>query len=266
MSDEHEHTTTHQPDHHHGHGDGPRRGERRLTGRAVFLLAFAVIVAAIAFTGESLGRTSSSSPDTISVTGSGTVRGTPNTMSFNVGVQTMAASATSALEENNSQMRALEATLLRHGLTKSGLQTSDLEIYENTNNEGAITGFTVDDQLDATTHHLDQAGAALDAAAHAVGNDITLNGVTFSISNQSRLLAAARARAVQNAHLEATQIAKGAGATVGAALRVVDEENTGSSGVVYTPNSFEAAASAVPVESGTQSVNVEVKVVFALNG
>lgn len=251
-------------DHSHGHERATRRG-RRPGVRLLALTLFAVVIAAIAFTGETLGHARSASGATITVTGSGTVRGTPDTMSFQVGVQTTAASATSALEENNTQLRTLEATLLQHGIAKSGLQTSNLDIYENTNPQGVVTGFTVDDELTATTHHLDQAGAALDAAAHAVGNDIQLDGVTFSISNQSKLLARARAQAIKNARLEANQIARGAGDTVGSALRVTDEENTGSGGIVFAPTSFRAAASAVPVESGTQSINVQVKAVFALD-
>ena len=48
-----------------------------------------------------------------------------------------------------------------------------------------------------------------------MGNGIQLSGVTFSISNQSKLLAAARARAMENAHVEAAQVAKGGGTTLG---------------------------------------------------
>ena len=110
-----------------------------------------------------------------------------------------------------------------------------------------------------------KAGAAIDAAAHAVGNGIQLSGVTFSISNQSKYLAAARARAIQNAHTAASQIAKGGGTTVGSIVKLIDEENAPSTGIVYPFSSLAAAANKnVPIEAGTQAVSVQVKVVYAL--
>ncbi len=249
----------------HPHDHGPWRRGRRGYVRLVFLLLFAIVIAAIAFTGESLGHHRAAGAATITVTGSGTVHGTPNTLSFQLGVQTIASTAVNALDENNVKTKALESALLRHGLTKKDLQTSGLNIYENTGPNGEVTGFTAEDDLTVTSHDIKQAGAAIDAAAHAVGNGIQLSGVTFSISNQSSLLAAARARAVQNAHTAASQIAKGGGTTVGSIVSIIDEENAPSTGIVYPFSSLAAAANKnVPIEAGTQAVSVQVKVVYAL--
>jgi uncharacterized protein YggE len=264
------HDTSSDPanhDHDHDHHDHWSMRGRRRGPRFAFLIVFAAVIAAIAFIGESLGHTNSSSGATISVTGSGTVTGRPDTMSFEIGVQNVAASAKAALAENNTQMSQLESSLLRHGILKKNMQTSGLNIYANTNSAGAITGFTVQDLLNVTTHKLKSAGAALDAAANAVGNNVQLNGVTFSISNQSKLLASARARAIQNAHTEASQIAKGAGTTIGSIAKVTDQENTGGGGVFYpTDNTFKSAAAAVPIQSGSQQLSVQVSVVYHLNG
>jgi hypothetical protein len=251
------------PDHER-HGS-PQWKSTSFVTRMVFLIIFVIVIAAVAFLGETLGHTSSSSTDTITVTGSGTVTGTPNTMSFQMGVQTTAASANAALSENNVKTAALEASLLKNGVTKKNLQTSDLNIYANTNSNGTITGFTASDDLNVTTHQLSKAGAAIDAAAQSAGNGVQLSGVTFSISNQSKYLASARARAIQNAHTEASQIAKGGGTTVGSIVKVTDEENTGSSGIVYPFTQFASgAAKSVPVQAGSQSISVQVEVVYSL--
>ena len=266
MSDHLDASPSPHSDDEHRHDHTRRGGYRRQMGvRLVFLLVFAVVIAAIAFVGESLGHNHASSGATISVTGSGTVSGNPNTMSFQIGVQTVAANAAAALSENNTKMKALEAALLSNGVTKRNLQTTGLNVYQNTNNDNVVTGYTVQDNLNVTTHDLQKAGALLGAAAHSVGNDIQLSGVTFSISNQSAVLAKARAAAMRNAHTEATQIAKGGGTTVGHIVRVTDEENTGSTGVVL-PFAEAAAktASSVPIESGSQSVSVQVEVVYSL--
>jgi uncharacterized protein len=256
-----------QPSSDDGRDHPDHRGDpRHFSLRFVYLIVFAVVIAAIAFTGESLGRNhTSSSRATITVTGSGTVSGAPNTMSFQIGVQTVAVNAAAALNENNAKMKALEASLLGNGVTKKNLQTNGLNVYQNTNSSGAVTGYTVQDNLNVTTHDLAKAGTLLGAAANSVGNDIQLSGVTFSISNESKVLASARAAAMRNAHTEATQIAKGGGTTVGEIVSVTDQENTGGTGIVL-PFAEAAAkmASSVPVEAGTQSVNVQVQVVYAL--
>jgi uncharacterized protein YggE len=249
------------PDHHH---PGAPRSAAFVT-RMVFLIVFAVVIAGVAFLGESLGHSHSSSADTITVTGSGTVTGTPNTMSFQMGVQTIAASAAAALSENNVKTAGLEASLLKNGVTKKNLQTSDLNIYANTNSNGTITGFTASDELNVTTHQLSKAGNAIDAASQAAGNGVQLSGVTFSISNQSKYLASARARAIQNARTEASQIAKGGGTSVGSIVKITDEENTGSTGIVLPFSEFaSAAAKSVPVQAGSQSISVQVEVVYSL--
>jgi uncharacterized protein YggE len=254
------------PDHDLVRPGAPRWSSAAFVTRMVFLIVFVVVIAAVAFLGETLGHSRSSSPDTITVTGSGTVTGTPNTMSFQIGVQTVAASAAAALSENNVKTAALEASLLKNGVTKKNLQTSDLNIYANTNNNGAITGFTASDDLNVTTHQLSKAGAAIDAGAQAAGNGVQLSGVTFSISNQSKYLASARARAIQNAHTEASQIAKGGGTTVGSIVKVTDQENTGSTGIVHPFAQFASgAAKSVPVQAGSQSISVQVEVVYSLS-
>jgi uncharacterized protein YggE len=198
---------------------------------------------------------------TVTVSGTGTVQGKPDTVSFEVGVQTTAATATAALADNNSRMRALEAALSSHGVAPAEMQTSNLSINDNTNSNGVITGFSAYDDLNVTMHDIAKAGQALQAAANSAGNDVQLNGITFSISNQSQLLAAARAKAMRNARVEAAQLAAGAGASLGEVLKVTTTNN-------YQPiyqNTFAAVASpSVPLSTGRQPVSVNVQVTYRL--
>lgn len=202
----------------------------------------------------------------ITVTGAATVQGTPDTVTFQIGVHSTAASATGALARNNSQVASLEGALEGHGVTASEMQTSQLDIYANTNKYGTVTGFSVDDDLDVTMHAVGQAGSALDAAARAVGNDVTLYGISFSISNTSGLLATARGEAMLNARTEASQLAAGAGLTLGPIVKVTDEEN--AQPTYYYGGTFAAAADAanVPLQAGSQPISVQVSVVYALQG
>ena len=236
----------------------PPRANRRAFAAWVLVLIVAAAAVAVTLVSRPPGPRR-----TVTVTGTGTVQGAPDTMTVDVGVQTTATSAVAALTQNNADVARLESALLAHGLTRAGLQTSNLAIYPNTNSQGRVTGFTVNDTLTATTHQLSEAGAALDAAARTVGNDVQLNGVSFSISSQSRLLGLARRAAVRNAHAAALEVTSASATSLGAPLSIVDEESQ-SSPIVYAPTSFASAAAALPIQRGTTSLSVQVKVVYAL--
>jgi uncharacterized protein YggE len=201
---------------------------------------------------------------TITVTGNGQVEGTPDTATFNVGVDTTAQSAVDALERNNTQVAALEASLEQNGVLAKNMQTSWFNLSANTDSNGVVTGFSADDELSVTMTNLADLGEALDAAVHATGNGVTLDGISFSIANQSSLLAAARAEAMQQASTEASQLATGGGLAVGPIVKVTDQENAGQQ--IFYPGYMASAQSAasVPVQPGQQQISVQVTVVYQL--
>ena len=246
---------------------GARTRQNRAPGlfaTLVLLIAGVLVVVAI-IAGVQIGRSPGAAAATISVSGTGTVKGTPDTASFSIGVHTTDGSAKAAMEVNNQKVAALIAALKRNGVTAKEMQTSGLNIYQNTNNYGVVTGFSVDNTRNVTMHNMKRVGSAIDAAATAVGNGIQLNGITFSISNQSKLLQAARVKAMQNARLAAGQLASAGRTHVTSLVRVTDQENYNPP-VYYgfaTAMSGEAKAS-VSLQAGTESVTVRVSVVFAM--
>jgi hypothetical protein len=232
---------------------------------AIVAVAVVALVAGVfCIAGLLLGRSRSSAPATITVTGSGTVQGTPDTANFQIGVQTVARTATEALAQNDVRVARLETAMEQHGVTAKEMQTSGLDIYQNTDAAGNATGFTVDDNVTVTMHSMRSVGGALDAATNAAGNGIQLSGITFSISNDSNLLASARARAIRNAHAAAAQITKGAGTGVGGVVRITDQENAATTSIIVPALAAESNASNVPVEAGSQPVSVQVTVVYSL--
>ena len=143
MSDEsikgdvHEHQT-----HEVRHG-GPRFVPRRPRLLSWLLLMVTVlVVVAVGFIGVVLGHSGSPSRNTVTVTGSGTVQGTPDTINFQIGVNTIDALASTALTNNNVKVAALERALKRNGVTAKEMQTSGLDIYENTNDKATADEFS----------------------------------------------------------------------------------------------------------------------------
>lgn len=256
----------------------PHATRRRARGWAAMAAAATVALAGVALGSVALSRGGTSTVllssrsgalragATITVTGSGTVTGQPDTLDFQIGVHSTASSASAALRENNSLVARLESTLEARGVRASGMQTSQLDIYANEDSSQVVTGFSVDDDLSVTTHEVSSAGSVIDAAARSAGNGVQLNGIAFSISNQSGLLAKARAAAMANARTEASQVAAGAGLTLGGIVRVTDQENSAPPAIYGPTPAYASSAAKVPLQVGSQPVSVQVNVVYALQG
>ena len=262
-----------------------RKPGQGFTVRAVGIVGVAALVVVGSVLGAAALRSAGSSPRpanlktvltashaapatsaaTITVTGNGEVEGTPDTATFNIGVSTTAHTSVEALEGNNTQVATLEQSLEQSGVQLKDMQTSWLNLSANTNSRGKVKNFTADDELTVTMNNLSNLGAALDAAVTATGNGVTLDGISFSISNQSALLGAARAQAMQAANTEATQVAAGGGLTLGPIVSITDQENAGQY-VYYSQLNTAApvAGTAVPVQPGQQQISVQVTVVYQL--
>jgi uncharacterized protein YggE len=237
--------------------EAPGRGHVLLS-LALVILVGAVVICSVAV------ATNGKKTSTISVVGTATLFGKPDTASFQIGVSTVAPSAKTALANNNTQVSAVETSLRAHGVTDSEMQTSGLDMYANTNQQGTITGFTADDSLTVTLHKLTTLGSVIDGAANAAGNGVTLGGITFSITNDAKILERARAAAVDNALVDATQIADAAGTKVNGVVKIVDQENQNTGVVMPFSNALAASSASVPVQPGASTVSVQVSVVYSL--
>ncbi len=223
--------------------------------------------AAVLTAARRAGPTGAAPGARVSVVGTAEVTGTPDTMTLQIGASTSAASASAALERNNAEVEALEAALESAGVQKTDMQTASLSLGPTYDSAGNVDGYQASDELTVTLHGLARAGSVIDAAAHAVGNDVQIDGISFSISSTSSLLAAAREGAVRDAEQKASELAAAAGAKLGPVVSITDEESQpppvflpfGSAAVVRgTPD--------VPVQPGSQQLSVQVHAVFSLAG
>jgi hypothetical protein len=234
---------------------------------AVLAVGGAGAAAVRASTGRG-GRASSVRPAagaTVTVTGSGSVTVIPDTMTLQIGATTNAASAATALERNDAEVARLETVLRASGVPSSGLQTSNLELSANTNAHGKVTGYQASDQLTVVSHQLAKAGAVIDAAAHAVGNDVQINGIAFSRANLAPFERAARVAAMRQAAADASALASAAGARLGGIVKVTDELPPAPP-VGVRMAAAAASPTSVPIQRGTTTVSAQVQVVYALVG
>jgi uncharacterized protein YggE len=197
---------------------------------------------------------------TITVTGTATARGAPDTAVFTFGVDTEGATAKSTLAANAAQMRRVIVALVHTGIARADIQTQNVSVYPRRTESGAVEGYSVNGSVTATVHRLARAGAAVDAAVAAGANETS--GPQFDRTSRSELTQRALRNAFAEARTRAQTLAREAGASLGEARRIEQAEAPQPVPVgVYA----EALRAKTPIEPGTQQVQATVTVTFRLS-
>ena len=214
------------------------------------------------------GEDAASGTRTITVSGHGTVSVTPDTADLMAGVQAHAATATEALNTVGTKSQALIDTLKGTGVADKDIKTAGLSLYPTFDNDGkTITGYQASTNVTATIHDVTKVGDVVDALKNLVGDQLTLQGVSFTYADSEAVMADARTAAIANAKARAGQYATAAGATLGGMLKIVE-------GSVPTPVMYESMTAAtvpaaadgkVAVAPGSQELAADVSVVFEMS-
>jgi uncharacterized protein YggE len=220
---------------------------------------------ALAGCARGTGIGSDAGPPTITAKGIGRVTGVPDTVVVTMGVETESPQASEALTRNNERTRTVIDLLKGAGVPEEDIQTSQFSISPRFDEEGrAIVGYLVTNLLTARVSEQQDTGAIIDAAARAAGNDIRVQSVSFEIDDKGDLFADARAEAVEEAEVQAEQLAEAAGVGLGR-IRSIKESTTTPPPIPFAlPRTTDAAS--VPLEPGSQEVTLEVEVVYEISG
>ena len=194
-------------------------------------------------------------PDTVTVTGTGSVSAVPDRAEISAGVETRAATARAALAANGAAMQKVIAALRANGGSDVTTQTVSLSTAFDQN--GQPNGFVASNVASAETT-LDGAGALIDAAVAAGAN--TIYGPSLSRSDADELYRQALAKAVDDAKERATALAKAAGRSLGGVTAIVE---SGSAPIPFAAKAT-AAQDSTPVVSGPQETEASVSVTYEL--
>src|SRR5262249_51549249 len=150
---------------------------REVSRRIMVFRAFAVIGVVA---GVSAGATSIASaspvagprarPDTITVTGNGTASGTPDELQLSLEASATPATVGDALDQGSQAMTKIKGALTKDGVADADLQTTDMSVQPQYNQQSSVTGYDVSESLTAELHGLDKAGQEISDAVHAGGN------------------------------------------------------------------------------------------------
>ena len=229
----------------------------------------AVLTLGVAGTGVAhADGTTSPASHSITAVGDGMVDGTPDVLELSLGVTTRDASAATALAHNSELALKVVGVLKDAGVADKDVQTSDLSISPTMNSSGDhVDGYEVDNTVTAKVRDVNKAGNIVDAATKVSGNEIVVRNLSFSFDDDSSMVAAARTLAVKRAQDQARQLADAAGVTLG------NLDSISSTSVPVRPppeaagtprTSGAAPAPTPPVNPGSQTVSVEVTLVYLI--
>ena len=213
------------------------------------------------------GDGTGSSTAGITVTGVGTVLGRPDTMTVTIGVNVVRPTVSEATAEATASATALFDALQAAGVAEEDIQTQNYSISPQYRyDEGQapqLTGYQVSNTVLAKIRDVEAAGAVIDAAVAAGGDNSIVQGIGFSVEDDTERLAEARAKAFADARAKAEQLAELAGVELGAVLRMA-ETLGGPSPVFGAEYAAADSASRTPIQPGEVTSEVRVDVVFAI--
>ena len=208
------------------------------------------------------------SDHTITVPGSGSVKVEPDTATVNLGVQVTKPTGAEAMEQVNTDAAALTEALVAAGIAEEDIQTSGLNLYSTTGDDGAtVTGYNASLSVTVTIRDIDAVGSTIDAAQQAGGDGFTIGGVSFSFADPESVLEQARIDALANARAKAEQYAAAAGVQLGGVVSIV--ESPSYPPIIYGDAAMardEAmAASGPPISPGQLDLTIDIAVTFAIS-
>ncbi|MEK4508193.1 SIMPL domain-containing protein [Paenibacillus sp. FSL K6-2524] len=206
----------------------------------------------------------------INVVGSGEISVKPDIAYLSIGVQTEAATAKEAQSANAAKIAKLN-TLLKDTwkINAKDIQTGQFYVQPNytyTEKEGQkVKGYTAQHTLQVSYRDLDKIGQLLDAASTAGAN--VINNIQFATENPDQFEEQVIQKAMANANMKASAIAKAANRQVGIVLTVTQSS---SGPAVYNQNyvmkemAMDTGGASTQIEAGEIKVNTTLSVTYEM--
>jgi len=207
---------------------------------------------------------------TIAVTGQGEVKAVPDVVAASFAVETTAARAAEAVDDNAKRSAAVAAALKALLAPEDTVGTTRYTVeprYEVARpgepREPRIIGYVARNEVAIESRRIDKVGALIDAAIGAGANRV--GSLQFSFSKRGELLRSALEKAGAEARAQAESVAKGLGVHLKGVLSA-----TTSGGPIVSPRRFEAAMAAevrtapTPIEPGEATVSATLQVTYEI--
>jgi uncharacterized protein len=188
----------------------------------------------------------------VTAIGVGEVQAAPDIAVIRLAVETTAADAARAGQDNAARMASLRQALERQGIAARDIATTgysirvDLRPTERPPKE-RTAGFVARNGIRVTVRALDRVGATIDAALAGGANQV--DEVAFRLADDRALRQKALALAVESARAQAQTMAIAAGGRLGPLIELSAGTGRGDG-----PQPFAMRAAATPISAGELSV------------
>lgn len=240
-------------------------------GMLALIVGLAPLATACGDKGDTIVQTGNVQQTGVSATGTGEAVGKPDVMVLTIGVSAQRASIEAAREAAAATQKGVIDALKASGVAEKDIQTVQFNVspqYDFSGLRGEsqrIIGYVVSNVVLAKVRNLDKAGAAIDAATKAGGNDAIVQGVWFGIDDPTELQKQAREQAVKKAREQAEQLASNGGAKLGKLLSISESSGYApyAADVIRAPATG-GASTETPIQAGELKITISVNVLYAL--
>jgi uncharacterized protein YggE len=233
------------------------------------LLAVVLAFAAAGCSGSTTILDSSQASPGITVTGEGSVFGTPDIAVVTLGAEANAATVSDARSQAGQSMDAMLKALKDGGVAEKDVQTTRFSVqpqYDFTKQQQTIIGFIVSNIATIKIRDIDKTGELIDAAVGAGGDRTRVENLQFTIDDPATLEDQAREKAMAEAKSKADALAKAGGVQLGKPRSIT--EGGGVTPIAFDQSAFREAAAGAPstqIQVGQLEVTVQVSVVYGLD-
>jgi uncharacterized protein YggE len=252
------------------------RGSKKVWFAASFLIAAGTVLGTTLGAGVARADT----PNGITVGGSGTAQLPPDLAHVSGSVDTEAATADDALNQNSQTMQAVINAVKAFGIADADIQTTRVSVYplfsstsSSSSNQPAppptIVGYRASNGVSVKVTDLNKVGNLIQTMVGAGINDFT--GVSYGLQNPEQLRQMALQAAIGDAQAQAQTAASTLGVKLGGILNFTTQSNSAGP-VPYAvaapppPAALSASRVAPPVTPGPQTANATVTATYAILG
>ena len=243
-----------------------KRAAKIARTRLVCLSAAGAAAAVLTACDAQPGPAPTPDPETrqVTVVGAGEVQGSPDTLTVDASMESIAPDATAAMNQTNERQRAVLDALVDVGIDRDDLATTQAGLQPQFGpDNNAIIAYRATNTINVTIRDLDLASEAIGLIVSTGGNATRINSISYSIEDDSELVRDARARAFEDAKDRAEQYAELSGLGLGKVISI--SESGGSPPPQPMPGPRGMMEAAVPLEPGEQTVGFSVTVIWELN-
>jgi uncharacterized protein YggE len=197
--------------------------------------------------------------------GQASVKRAPDQAWVTIAAEARAATSADAQKSAADAMTSVNAALSRAGVAADAMRTTSYTLQpdmEYVNGRGRVKGYIARNQVEVRVDDLKKLGGVLDVAG--ASGATSMAGLRFDIKDRATAEREALRLAVQDAMARAKAIASGANATLGAIVRIDEQEQPPPGIYAMRMTASAAGAPETPIAPGELEIRAQVTMTVAI--